>query len=75
MMNPDEFETACREIVREKAGHEAHRALDLLTNDVLRSLGYGAGIDIFEASVEHWHRAAHPYPYPEPCPNCEKGDA
>lgn len=52
-------------------GHEAHRALDLLTNDVLRELGYGEGIDIFEAAVAHWHAEAHPYPYVGPCPDCE----
>lgn len=59
---PAGFARRCREIVATLPGHPAHRALDLLTNDVLRDLGYGAGIDIFEAAVRDWHRDGLPYP-------------
>lgn len=70
-MSPETFAERCREIVTTTRGHGAHRALDLLTNDVLNSLGYGEGIRIFEAAVAHWHAESHPYPYAGPCPNCE----
>jgi hypothetical protein len=69
--NPAAFADRCREIVETSRGHEAHRALDLLTNDVLRSLGFGEGINIFERAVDHWHREADPYPYSASCPDCE----
>lgn len=70
-MSPETFASRCHEIVRDMRGHEAHRALDLLTNEALRSLGFGDGIDVFEAAVAHWHRGADLYPYAGPCPNCE----
>lgn len=69
--SPAAFHDACLQIVETKQGHAAHRALDLLTNEVLASLGYGDGITTFEAAVAHWHRSAHPYPYAGPCPDCE----
>jgi hypothetical protein len=74
-ISPDAFALRAREIVRTLSGHEAHRALDILTNDVLRALGYGEGIDIFEGAVAHWHAAAHPYPHRGPCPDCEAAAA
>lgn len=58
------FTRRCREIRRTMSGHPAHQALDLLTNDVLRSWGFGEGVDIFEAGVREWHAAALPYPLP-----------
>lgn len=70
-ITPEDFAARAREIVAASCGHEAHRALDILTNDVLRALGYGEGVDIFEAAVAHWHDAADPYPYRGPCPDCE----
>jgi hypothetical protein len=70
-MTPQTFTIRCLEITSSLRGHEAHRALDLLTNDVLRALGYGEGVAVFEASVAHWHAARDPYPYSGPCPNCE----
>lgn len=69
--SPDAFAESCRSIVSTMQGHAAHRALDLLTNDVLRSLGFGEGVAIFEASVAKWHIATVPYPYPAACPSCE----
>ncbi len=69
--NAETFAAKCREIVASQCGHRAHRALDLLTNDVLRSLGFGEGIAVFEAAVARWHSAADPYPYAGPCPDCE----
>lgn len=71
MMTPEQFAAACGAIVETKRGHEAHRALDLLTNDVLRQQGFGEGIDIFEAAVSKWHQPSQRYPHIGPCPNCE----
>lgn len=59
---PAGFARRCREIVATLPGHAAHRALDLLTNDILRDLGFGDGIEIFEAAVMSWHRDGLPYP-------------
>ena len=71
-MTPKDFADRCRDIVETQRGHEAHRSLDLLTNQVLRELGYGEGVQILEAEVASWHKAADPYPYPPgPCPSCE----
>lgn len=61
------FARRCREIVALMPGHAAHRALDLLTNDLLRDLGYGSGIDVFEAAVADWHRIGLPYPVSDGC--------
>lgn len=36
----------------------------VMTNELLASLGYGEGIEIFEAAVKRWHDAARPYPDP-----------
>lgn len=69
--NAESFVTECRRIVTEMQGHEAHRALDLLTNEVLCSLGFSDGIAIFEATVASWHKVDHQYPYSGPCSNCE----
>lgn len=71
-MSPADFAMACRSIVAGQRGHEAHRSLDLLTNDVLRQLGFGEGIDVFEAAVRSWHETSDPYPYSGPCPACER---
>ena len=71
MITPEQFASTSRWIVREHKGHAAHKLLDLLTNDVLRDLGYGEGIAVFESAVAEWHSAAHPYPYSGPCPDCE----
>lgn len=65
MMTPDQFSDECRRIVADHQGHEAHRKLDLLTNDVLSSLGYSEGIAIFEAAVRDWHQQGIPYPSSE----------
>ncbi len=74
-MTPELFTARCQEIVATMRGHEAHRALDLLTNDVLRELGFGGGVAIFEAAVTEWHKHGDPYPYSGPCPNCEASTA
>ncbi len=60
--SPEGFARRCGEIIQEMPGHAAHQALDLLTNDVLRELGFGAGIDVFETAVANWHRNGLPYP-------------
>lgn len=74
LMSAQEFADRARVIVETMQGHAAHRAIDLLTNDVLRGLGYGEGIEIFEAMVGHWHEASAPYPHSGPCPDCERAD-
>lgn len=74
MMSPAAFADRCREITATQRGHEAHRSLDLLTNDVLREQGFGEGVAIFEEAVAQWHGSADPYPYSGPCPDCEGTD-
>lgn len=72
LLSADEFADRARHIVETMHGHAAHRAIDLLTNDVLRGLGYGEGIEIFENAVAHWHDADSAYPHGGPCPDCER---
>ncbi|WP_340313510.1 hypothetical protein [Rhizorhabdus argentea] len=72
LMSAKEFADRARLIVETMQGHAAHRAIDLLTNDVLRGLGYGEGIEIFEAMVGHWHNAEAVYPHGGRCPDCER---
>lgn len=66
--SPAAFAERCREIVSTMREHPAHLALDLLTNEVLCSLGYGEGIAIFEAAVRDWHGEHLPYPIPPEIP-------
>lgn len=56
------FNRRSREIRATMSGHPAHQAFDLLTNDVLRSWGYGEGVSLFEEGVREWHRSSLPYP-------------
>lgn len=72
VMSAEEFADLARRIVETLHGHAAHRAIDLLTNDVLRGLGYGEGIEIFENAVGHWHEADAAYPHGGSCPDCER---
>lgn len=72
LISAEDFAERARMIVETMCGHAAHRAIDLLTNDVLRGLGYGEGIDIFENAVGHWHEAAAAYPHSGRCPDCER---
>lgn len=53
--SPSEFASACRAIVRQREGHEAHRLLDRLVTDLLSSLGYSEGMEIFLAKVTPFH--------------------
>lgn len=71
-MTPEAFAMRCREIVSTMYGHDAHRALDALSNDLLRSFGYGEGVGIFEAAVESWHEDGAPYPRPGSLPGGPK---
>ena len=71
-ITPEEFAARARTIVETMRGHAAHRAIDLLTNNVLRGLGYGAGIEVFEDAVGHWHDAEADYPHAGQCPDCER---
>lgn len=63
--SPEGFARRCREIVANMPGHPAHAALDILTNDLLRELGFGAGISVFEVAVRGWHVNGLPYPLVE----------
>lgn len=72
LITPDEFAARARAIVETMRGHAAHRAIDLLTNNVLRGLGYGEGIETFEHAVGHWHDDAADYPHDGHCPDCER---
>lgn len=72
LISAEDFTERARMIVETMCGHAAHRAIDLLTNDVLRGLGYGEGIDIFENAVGHWHEAVAAYPHSGRCPDCER---
>ena len=72
LITPEEFAERARHIVETMCGHAAHRAIDLLTNNVLRGLGYGEGIETFENAVGHWHDAESDYPHSERCPDCER---
>ena len=49
--SPHGFARRCREIVSTMPGHAAHRQLDLLTNEIMAGLGFGEGIEVFEADV------------------------
>lgn len=72
LMSAQDFADRARHIVETMNGHAAHRAIDMLTNDVLRGLGYGEGIEIFEDAVSHWHTADTAYPHGAVCPDCER---
>jgi hypothetical protein len=72
LITPEEFAERARHIVETMCGHAAHRAIDLLTNNVLRGLGYGEGIETFETAVGHWHEADAAYPHIGRCPDCER---
>lgn len=60
--SPAEFADACRSIVEHHSGHEAHRHLDLITSELLVSLGYGDGIAVFCRAVQGWHHPQLAYP-------------
>lgn len=54
-ISPSEFAAACRDLVTQHDGDDAHRLLDLLVTDLLSSLGYGEGMAIFLAAVGSKH--------------------
>lgn len=54
-VSPSEFATRCREIVEQHEGQERHRLFDEASNDLLRSLGYGEGVDMFVAHASGLH--------------------
>ena len=72
LISAEEFAARARMIVETMHGHAAHRAIDLLTNNVLRGLGYAEGIEVFENAVGHWHDADADYPHGARCPDCER---
>jgi len=59
------FADACRFIIQNHEGHEAHRHLDRITTELLLSLGYGEGIGIFCRAVQDWHHPQLSYPLPQ----------
>jgi len=54
-ISPDQFAQGCKQIVQKHEGHRAHREIDLLTNQVLCSLGYGEGLRVFLTSSSIIH--------------------
>lgn len=56
VITPDQFASACKEIVARLSGDAAHRALDSLVTHLLSSLGYGEGMAIFLAAVAAYHQ-------------------
>lgn len=55
-MTPESFEIQMREILKHNAGdpESAHYEADQLICDLLRSLGYGKGVAIFE-NMPKWY--------------------
>jgi len=54
-ISPAEFAAAVTHIVETMSGHEAHRALDTLSNQTLSALGYGEGVSLFLEAASKWH--------------------
>ena len=55
MYTPDEFAAAMAEIAeKERFEDDMHEAMDDLMCEVLRELGYGEGIDIYEDTAK-WY--------------------
>ena len=59
-ISPAEFAIGCRDIVMRLEGHAAHKAIDALVTELLSSLGYGEGMDIFLAAVAPYHEESKP---------------
>lgn len=55
VISPEQFATACAQIVQQQSGHEAHKALDQLVTGLLSSLGYSEGMAVFLAAVGPCH--------------------
>lgn len=53
-MAPEEFKQAMADAVIEYGIEEGHIAMDSIMCTLLRSLGYGEGIDIFE-NTDKWY--------------------
>lgn len=60
---PEQFAEACRWIIRDYRGHEAHRQMDRLTNELLSNLGFGEGATLFAHAVQDWHHSQLEYPF------------
>ena len=54
IINPNEFHQQMLEISREPDVEGRHSEADRLLCQVLRQLGYGTGVDVFE-SMKKWH--------------------
>lgn len=54
-LKPGLFAVACRGIVENFEGHDAHQVLDWLVTGLLCSLGYGEGMEIFIQAVKGVH--------------------
>jgi hypothetical protein len=65
-MTEAEFEARADAIAAGKTGHEAHRAFDLLNNELLMSLGggYARGCRKWLAAIEGDHADGRAYPLP-----------
>lgn len=60
---PEQFAEAARLIVRDFQGHEAHRQMDRLTNELLCNLGFYEGAELFARAVIEWHHPQLRYPF------------
>ena len=63
-MTPEDFAAEARRIASEYRGHAAHRAFDAMCNNLLSTLGYFEGVEVFQKAVHDWHEEAAPYPRP-----------
>ena len=53
-LTPEKFAEKMREIFERRDCEMAHHAADELMCDLLRSLGYGAGVEVFE-NADRWY--------------------
>jgi hypothetical protein len=53
-MTPEEFKQAIIEAFEEYGTEESHKMADVIMCDLLRALGYGDGVDIFEQHGKWW---------------------
>ncbi len=60
---PEQFLEATKLIIRDFAGHEAHRQMDRLTNELLCNLGFQDGAALFAHAVIDWHHPQLQYPF------------
>lgn len=53
--SPAAFAAECERLANTMSGDPLHKAMDCLSNDILRSLGFGEGVEIFCKAVAGCH--------------------